>query len=377
MRADAHRAIASAYFTGGHHELVRQHLKLAMEDAEADGDQVMVAEIAAQQGHDLIQYGDSLTDAISYCRRALDIATRLDDEALAYGARFSLGQAQWIAGDFAEGIRVLRQNLPENLRSPERVRDFGTAGSLMMDSVAILGSCHAYRGEFDVAFHHLKRAEELMTSAAFDFAVVQYHLNRAHLQRGDAGTALPLLTKAVQHGQEFGLNFTLAWLRGLLGYCHVLLGQTKEGLEALHLAINEAEVLGLPHVRVYGVGYLVEALLDSEPEKALDLAEGALGTTRSGGYHAQEAELLRLTAAACVSSDGARAEALATEGLAAARTLGMRPEEGHAHRGLGDIKAKMGDAVAAAEHRAAAGAIYTRLDMPYWLARVRSTVGST
>jgi class 3 adenylate cyclase/tetratricopeptide (TPR) repeat protein len=376
MRADAHRAIASAYFTGGHHQLVRQHLELAMEDAEADGDQVMVAEIAVQQGHDLIQYGGSLTDAIRYCQRALGIATRLDDEALAYGARFSLGQAYWIAGNYAESIRVLGQNLPENLRSPERVRDFGTAGSLMMDSVAILGACHAYRGEFDIAFGYLKRAEELMTSAAFDFAVVQYHLNRAHLQRGDAATALPLLTKAVQHGQEFGLNFTLPWVRGLLGYCQALLGQTKEGIDALHLAIKEAEALGLPHVRAYAIGYLAETLLDSDPEKAFELAEGALSTTRSGGYRAQEAELLRLTAAACAGFNSARAEALAGEGLAVARALGMRPEEGHAHRSLGDIKAKSGDAAAAAEHRAAARAIYSQLDMPYWLARVPSAAGS-
>jgi tetratricopeptide (TPR) repeat protein len=341
-----------------------------MQDAEAEGDQVMVAEIAVQQGHDLIQFGGSLTDAIRYSQRALDIATHLDDEALAYGARFSLGQAQWIAGDFAEGIRVLRRNLPENLRSPGRLRNFGTAGSLMMDSVAILGACHAYRGEFGVAFGYLKQAGELTTSAAFDFAVVQYHLNRAHLQRGDAAAALPLLTRAVQHCEEFGLDFTLAWLRGLLGYCHSLLGRTKEATEVLNAAIKAAEALGMPHVRMYAVGFLVETLLEAGPDKALDLAVGALGAARSGDYRAQEAEMLRLTAAACARHNGARAEALAGEGLAAARALGMQPEQGHAHRTLGDIKARSGDVAAAAGHRAAARAIYTELNMPYWLARL-------
>jgi class 3 adenylate cyclase/tetratricopeptide (TPR) repeat protein len=369
-RADTHRAIALAYFTGGDHQLLRKHLELAMADAQAAGDQVMVAEIAIQQGHDLIQYGGALTDAIRFCEQALAIAMRLDDEALAYGARFSLGQAHWITGNYAGSIHVLTRNLPENLRNPGRVRDFGTAGSMMMDSLSLLGASHAYRGEFNVAFSCLERAKRLMTSAAFDFSVVQYHLNRAHLQRGDATTALPLLVKAVQHAHDFGLRFTTAWLRGLLGYSHALLGQTAEAVGELKLAIDEAEGLGLPHVRAYALGFLAETLLDSDPEQAFDLADGALNITRPGGYRGQEAELLRLTAAASAGRDGTSVEARANEGLALAQELGMRPEQGHAFRSLGDIKLKAGDDETAAEYHAAARAIYTELDMPYWLERM-------
>lgn len=368
-RADTHRAMASAYFTGGNHQLVREHLELAMADAEAAGDQVIVAEIAMQQGHDLIQYGGAPTDAIRFCEKALAIATRLDDEALAYGARFSLGQAHWITGNYAESIRVLTQNLPENLKNPGYVRDFGTAGSLMMDSLSILGACRAYRGEFGVAFACLERARQFMTSAAFDFSVIQYHLNRAHLQRGDAATALPLLVKAMEHAHDFGLRFTMAWLRGLLGYSHCLLGETDEAVRQLRVAIEEADGLGLPHVKAYAHGFLAETLLDSDPEQAFDLADDALNITRARGYRGQEAELLRLTAAASAGRDGATAEARSNEGLALARELGMRPEQGHALRSLGDIKLKAGDDETATKHHAAARAIYTELGMSYWLAR--------
>src|SRR6185295_2521552 len=126
-RIDTNRAIATAYFAVGDHGSLRKHLEFAATDAEAAGDQTLAAEIAVQQGHDLIHYGGSITDAARFGERALEIATRLDDEALAYGARFSLGQSAQMGGNFATGIEVLTANLPENLRNPERVRDFATA----------------------------------------------------------------------------------------------------------------------------------------------------------------------------------------------------------------------------------------------------------
>ena len=66
-------------------------------------------------------------------RRALEMANRLEDEALAYGARFALGHAYWICGDYDSVIELLSANLPENMRDPTRIRDFGTAGSLLLE----------------------------------------------------------------------------------------------------------------------------------------------------------------------------------------------------------------------------------------------------
>jgi class 3 adenylate cyclase/tetratricopeptide (TPR) repeat protein len=370
-RADTNRAIASAYFAAGDHNPVREHLEHAATDAEAAGDQVMMAEIAMQQGHDLIQYGGSMTEAIRFSERALDIATRLDDEALAYGARFSIGQAYWITGHFAEGIRVLTANLPENLHNPERVRDFGTTGSLMMDSLSILGACYAYRGDFGQSTALLTRALGLVTSAAFDFSVVQYHLNRAHLQRGDAAIALPLLVKAVRHATEAGLKFTLPWHLGLLGYARGLLGDIDQGAEDLARAITESEQLGLPQVKVFASGFLAELLVGREQQQALELADKALTIARANGYRAQEAELLRVKGAALGAINPVEAVALVNEGLDLARGLGMRPEEGHAFRVLSDIEAGSGGASAAAgESRDQARAIYRDLGMKYWLERM-------
>ena len=85
-----------------------------------------------QQCHVLSQYGG---DQGRRCvgRRALETANRLEDEALSYGVRFALGHACWIGGDYDSADELLSANLPENMRDPTRIRDFGTAGSLLLD----------------------------------------------------------------------------------------------------------------------------------------------------------------------------------------------------------------------------------------------------
>jgi class 3 adenylate cyclase/tetratricopeptide (TPR) repeat protein len=369
-RADIDRAIASAFFAIGDYRSMRQHLEHAATEAEAAGDQVMVAEIAMQQGHVLNMYGGDLADAVRFGQRALEIATRLDDDALGYGARFTLGQSAWVAGDFAGAIRFFTANLPENLRASERVRDFGTAGSLVLDSMAILGSTLSHCGEFERAFAILDRAIRLATDSAWDISVAHYHLNRAHLQRGDAAAALPLLVESVRHATESGLKFNLVWHQALLGYARALVGEADQAASLLQQAFEDADPLHLPYVKALTSVFLAETLADSRPERALEVAESGLKVARARGYRAQEAELLRAAAAALARTDPAGAEARLNEALALARRLGMRPEEGHALRVLGAVKLAQGERTAAASCRRGARGIYADLGMRVWLERV-------
>ena len=368
-RADIHRAIASAHFVTGDHKSVREHLERAAVEADAAGDQVMVAEIAMQQGHDLIHYGGSVGDAVGFGKKALKIATELDDDALAYGARFTLGQAAQMAGDFSKGIEVLTANLPENLQDPSRVRDFGTTGSLVTDSMATLGTIYAFRGEFDKAAALLERAEKLSSTGAFDVLVVQYHLNRSLLHRGDAATSLPLLIGSVRYATEAGLKFGLPWLRALLGYAQWLSGNSAEAILLLRQAFAESDALRLPYVTTFATVYLAEALLSGEPEEALEMAQAALTLARASGYRVEETELLRIEAMALAGVNGRDAEARANESLALARNLGMRPDEAHALRVLGDVQAGNGQNSAARASHDRARAIYAALGMKYWLER--------
>jgi tetratricopeptide (TPR) repeat protein len=323
-----------------------------------------------QQSHDLIHYDGSYADAVAFGERALEIATSLDDEALAYGARFSLGQAAWLGGNFGAAIGFLTANLPENLRNPERVRDFGTAGSLIMDSLSLLGATCAYVGEFERAFVCLDRAVALATNGAFDVSVVQYHVNRAHLQRGDAAVALPLARESVRHATDAGLKFTFPWHLGVLGYALTLIGSTDEAVAVLEKAMQQSDMTHQSSANVRARAFLAEALASQNPERAAEVADVGLNTARKLGYRAQEAELLRIKGAALCMADSTAAKALAHEGLTLARTLGMRPEEGHALSVLADIETGNGDAVASRQNRDRARAIYTGLGMTFWRERV-------
>ena len=368
-RVDINRAIASAYFASGDYISMRKYLEHAATDAEATGNHVIMAEIAMQQGHVLNVYGGSLLDAVEFGERALQIATQLDDDALAYGARFSLGQSASIGGDFIKAISFFRANLPENVRDPERVRDFGTAGSLMINSLSMLGSCLAHCGEFDQAAAVLDRAEQLAPRTDFDIWVRQFHRNRAHLQKGDASTALPGIIKAVRHVEQAGWRFAWPWHHALLGYAYALTGEVDQGVLILNQALNECDTAHLPYAKSFTSVFLAETLLSREPERALDVAERGLKVATAGGYRAQEAELLRIKASALLGDDPAEAEARAKEGLALARELAMRPEEAHALRVLGDISAAYGQSGSARENHDHARALYKSLGMSYWLER--------
>jgi hypothetical protein len=127
-----------------------------------------MTEIAMQQCHVLSQYGGNPRQAIQVGRRALETANRLEDEALAYGVRLTFGGACWIGGDYDGAVELLSANLPENMVDPTRIRDFGTAGSLLLDSMSILANTLAHRGHFDRAFAILERAQALPQKNAFD-----------------------------------------------------------------------------------------------------------------------------------------------------------------------------------------------------------------
>jgi tetratricopeptide (TPR) repeat protein len=68
---DVNRAIASAYFAGGEHELNFKHLEAAAAAADASGEPIIMTEIAMQQNHVLSQFGGASRRAVHVGRRAL------------------------------------------------------------------------------------------------------------------------------------------------------------------------------------------------------------------------------------------------------------------------------------------------------------------
>ena len=366
---DVNRAIASAYFAGGEHELNFKHLEEAAAAADASGEPVIMTEIAMQRCHVLSQFGGDSRQAIHVGRRALEMANRLEDEALSYGVRFALGHACWIGGDYDRVVELLSANLPENMRDPTKIRDFGTAGSLLLDSMSILAHTLAHRGHFDRAFALLERAQALPQKNAFDSNILNNHHARAHLFRGDTDAATPMLRAGIEDASRVELEFCLPWHQALLGYAHALNGEFETAVPLLESALERSQELHLPYLTSSTGARLGETLLPRDSKRARDVAETALAVARASGHRAIEAELLRVKAASLLSLDAEAAEAAAREGLQLAEELGLGPEQGHGLRTLGDIIEARGDTVKANELHDLARARFRSLGMKRWVER--------
>jgi class 3 adenylate cyclase/tetratricopeptide (TPR) repeat protein len=363
---DVNRAIASAYFAAGEHELNRKHLAEAEAAAEAGVDPVTVTEIATQQCHVLSQFGDDAEHAVHVGRRALEMANRLEDDGLAYGARFALGHACWITGDYDSAIELLSANLPEHMSDPTRIRDFGTAGSLLLDSMSILGSTLAHRGHFDRAFPILERAQALPQKNAWDLTVIGYHHARAHLIRGDTASATLISLAAIEHATRVGLEFSLPWQRAMLGHAYALDGEFDAAVALLEAALERSQEIHMRYPASFTGALLAETLAPRQPRRALAVAETTLGAARASRHRTVEAELLRVKASALLSLDAEAAETAANEGYELAQELGLGPEQAHGLRTLGDIMAAKGDTTKADELRGLARAKYRSLGMTRW-----------
>ena len=263
-------------------------------------------------------------------------------------------------------IELLSANLPENIRDPTKIRDFGTAGSLLLDSMLILAHTLAHRGHFDRAFAILERAQGLPQKNAFDSSILNNHHARAYLFRGDADSATPILEAAIEQATRDGVAFSLPWHQALLGYAYALNGEFETAVPLLETALERSQEIHLPCLTSSTGARLGETLAPREPKRALDVVETALGVARASGHRAIEAELLRVKASALLGLDAGAAEAAANNGHELAQELGLGPEQAHGLRILGDIMAAKGDTVKAEELQDLARTRFRSLGMKRW-----------
>ena len=367
-RVDSDRAIATAYFAVADIQSVHRHLDRAVREAATTGNEVLVAEIATQQCHVLNIFGGRIADAWEAGQQALAIAIERDDEQLAYGARFVLGQSCWASGDYRQGIALLTPNLPENLAKPDQIRDFAIAGSLMIDLLSTLGTCYGQLGEFDRAFAVFALANDVfghIEPTVFDHIVIGSHPSRILLLRSHWEPAIPMIEQSRKLCIEAGLRFSVPWFTGFLGHARVMAGDIEAGIALIEEALRDCPAVYFSAIiRVF----LAQALLaHGNLAAAVEAANENLELSRSLGYRAHEAETLRVLGEALVSTDLGQAEGFVRQALDMSATLGLRVEEAHGLRILAEIQERAGARELAEECRSGATALYCELKMERWL----------
>ena len=362
---DVNRAIASAYFAAGEHELNLKHLEEAAGAAEASGDPVTMTEIVMQQCHVFSQFGDDAEQAIHVGRRALEMANRLEDEGLAYGARFALGHACWIGGDYDSAIELLSANLPENMGDPTRIRDFGTAGSLLLDSCRFLDrrspiaaiSTEPFRS-WSARKPSRKRTLSTCPSSVIIMleptcsAATQLRRRRYRWQPSSTQLKLDSSFHCPGNGPCWGTHMRSTGNLTPPSRCWKPLSKDRKRFICDIRRRSRAR-------------YWLRRSRPGNPESSRRRRDRA-GRCEGERHRALEAELLRVKAASLLSLDADAAEAAANEGYKLAQELGLGPEQAHGLRTLGDIMAAKGDTTKAEELHDLARAKYRSLGMKRW-----------
>ena len=353
----------------GEHERVVEHLRAAETQAAALGDQGRLGWASAYLSQYLWRMGEPLR-AEELGRRALTIATQLDDFRLQVVANFFPGQGYYLIGDYRRAIDHYRRNVP--VLAGERAHErFGLTGLPSVLSRIWLAWSLAERGEFADAMATAQEALSIAEAAGQPYSVAAACLGVGQVQlvRGALAQALPMLERAAEVCRTADLPLIRPATGTLLGLAYALRGRVTKGLSLLEE--SEAET---PSVRIFdtstartalGTGYLLAGRLSA----ASEIASGAADLAAARGFRGSQAWAAHLLGEIATCRDPpevAPAEEHYRRALTVAEELGMRPLVAHCHRGLGLLYQRVGERRKAEEQVTTALAMYRDMDMGFW-----------
>ena len=350
------------------HRRALDHLREAEREADAIGDQARLGWALVYRGHGLFLSGDS-QGAIEAGQRGLTAADTLRDASLQESANFYLGQVLHWMGDYRRCSGLLSHNVTalEN-----ELRSRGAESKQSVNSRAFLAWCLAELGEFSEAMTRAQEAVAIAEGADDAYSLVHAcsGTGLVHLRRGAFDQAATAAARAVDLCR--GRDFTALWAipAAILGLAYARTGRLAEGITLLEQAAEIALVLGTPVLGFLGEAYLLAGQL----EDAYAVSHRALQLSLERGERGWQAWSLRLLGEAVASRDPAdveSADAAYRRAMVLADELGMRPLVARCQLGLGGLYRRASKRPEAAEHLAAATAMFAELEMPWWLDQAR------
>lgn len=354
----------------GEHERVVEHLRAAEELALALGDQRRLGWASAYLSQYLWWMGDP-EQADKLGRRALSIATEIDNLELRAVSTFFLGQGHFNVGDLDAAVSFCQQNVA-TLQGELAYRRLGLTGLPSVLSRVWLAWALAEQGEFPQAIAHAEEALIIAESAEQQYSITAacLGLGQVRLIRGDLAPAIAALERAIELSRTWGLRLFFPVTAGMLGMAYALSGRVDEVLPLMEEGEAEASAVRIFDTSIVaialGTGYLLAGRLDEAGEsasRAADIAE-------KSGFRGSQARIARLLGEIAARRDPpqvAQAEEHYRRALALADELGMRPLIARCHLDLGRLHRRAGAEQKAKEHLSTATALYRDLDMPFWL----------
>ena len=359
-----------------------EDLREAERLAQALDDQARLGRVSSFLSAYFWLVGDQLF-SVHHGRRALDVATRLDDVALRVRTNISLGQAYHVLGEYRKALDALGSNV-DTLQGDLLARRFGLVGVASVLSRAWMVWCLAELGDFDLA---LARGEEAIRIAEavehpYSILAAYFGVGGLHLRRGDLPQATSVLERALDLGRTWDTQLRL-WFLGVapsLGHAYALAGQPARAIPLLERAMERATSTRLMFAQSLRVGWLAHAqLVAGRTLEARGLATEALALARRHRERGHEAWIQGVVgdiASQSATPDVAAAESAYRDALNIATELGMRPRVACTHLGLGKLYRRAGRSAEAVEHLTAAAHLFDAMAMPLWREEAASLLAS-
>jgi class 3 adenylate cyclase/tetratricopeptide (TPR) repeat protein len=313
--------LSHMYSRLGNQELAAQTALRAIEDAERCGDEATLGKahgLLALEGH----WAGRCLEGIEHGRRAVALLERTSQHWWLGMAHFYVAMNYMTVGRFEEALAATASAdaVGRSIADPRLQTYAGfTAGWI---------AC--MRGELDVALEACERSRALAPDRVSRVYAAGF-LGLAHVERGDAAAAIPLLAETVDELERFGFPQWHGMLTGCLAEAQRLSGRLDD---ARALAARGLEITRRAQYW-FGVGIVLRA----QAHIALDAGEPP------------------------------RAWALLEETLATYASIGAQFEIGRIRLELASLAAATRDATAAAEHLGEAHRLFTTLRTPRYRER--------
>jgi len=310
--------------------------------------------------------------AIDSGRRALSIAEAMGDLALQVPANHFLGQVCHDQGRYRQGSQFLRRNVKALAGDLSHER-LGLPYVPSVHSRTWLVRCLAQLGEFAEGIAIGEAGVRIAESVDHPFSLTSAHwgLGGLYLGRGDLDRAIRVLERGFDLGRAWSIRILLPALASELGSAYALSGRLPRAVPLLEQAVEQhASIRGTvglsTRLSALSQAYLLVGRFDDAATHARRALTLALDHKEQGNQ-AHALHLLGAIAANTDATDGPRAEVSCLQALALSQELEMQPLTAQCHRTLGMVYRRSGDSTKAMEHSSAAHALFSQMDMPFWL----------
>ena len=228
-----------------------------------------------------------------------ELATALekDDMTLQLRGHRFVGMCSFLAGEFEAARKHLRSGSVTYNRSAHNVKGYVYSADPAVVCLSITAWISWFLGEFGQARNDIETALDLAGELQHPFGQAYAHSLAASVHHAGRNpeAAGEHANKAIAISEEHDFPYWLGWSTVMLGWAIAAVGRPDQGLITLERGLEKYESTGARQVRPYILTLMAEMYgWLGEPQKGLDVLEGAYGPGNKTDVRFYEAESLRI-----------------------------------------------------------------------------------